>query len=150
MRQNLYENLYIKQLNVEDAITESNYPVSGSYIDVTNFTHFAFVILAGGLTSELTFQVYQDTSATETASIKVVTGATETIAATGDDKTYSIEVAVENLDIANSFRYVTLTSTGAAGSDDYGAIFFVGWNARHQPVTQPSTCPAANTTRVAG
>lgn len=150
MRRNLYQNLYIEQLNVEDVLTDSNYPTSTSYIDVTNFTHFAFVVLAGTVDTELTLQVYQDTSATETASIKAITDATETIGTGDSDETFSVEVAVENLDIRNSFRYVTLTVSGVSGANDYAAIFFVGWNARHQPVTQPDSFPAANSTRVAG
>jgi hypothetical protein len=150
MRNNWRNSIYTLQLNVEDALVEQNYPASGSYIDVTEFTHFGFLIQVGALDSALTPQIYQDTSATETASIKVITGAAESIAATDDDETFFIECESARLDIANSFRYVTLNMAGAAGANDYGAVTFVGWNAREQPVTQPTTFPAANYTKVVG
>lgn len=145
MRNNLYQNCYIEQLNVEDALVAQAYPASGSYIDVSRFTHFAFLIQVGALDTAITAaQVYQDTSATETASVKVITGKTVAIAADDDDQTFSVEVAVEELDIGNSFRYVTLKLTGPAGANDYGAITFLGWNVREAPITQPSTFPTAN------
>jgi hypothetical protein len=150
MRMNLYENCYVLQLNAEDALVAQNYPLSGSYIDTREFTHFAFLMLMGALDSALTPQVIQDTSATETASVKNVTGAVESIAADADDQTFSIEVETAKLDIGNDFRYVSLTMAGAAGGNDYGAIVFLGWNVREAPVTQPSTFPAANSTRLVG
>lgn len=135
----IYHNIYRKQLNVEDALDVAAYPADGSYIDVSRFERFAFTIMAGALDSEIVAQVYQDTGATETADVKVVTGATKTIGATGDDKTYIIEVETNQLDMNNDFRYVTLKLTGAAGSNDYGAILFEGINPDEVPVTQPST-----------
>ena len=150
MRKNWYENCYTEQLNVEDALAVAKYPASGSFKDVSRFTHFGFLICVGALDTEVVAQVYQDTSATQTGSVKVITGATVTIAALDDDQTHFIEVAVENLDIGNDFRYVTLDLTGPAGANDYAAIVFVGWNVREAPVTQPATFPAANSVRIAG
>ncbi len=150
MRNNLYENCYMEQLNVEDTLVNQNYPLSTLYKDVSPFTHFAFVFLVGALDSELTVQLYQDTSATETGSIKVITGATITIAAGDDDETWSIEVESARLDIGNSFRYVTATVTGVAGANDYAAVLFMGWNVKEAPVTQPSTFPSTNSVRIVG
>ena len=150
MRKNFRDANYVKQLNVEDALTATVYPASGSFIDMTNHRHIVFLVTVGALDSELTLQVGQDTSATQTASIKDVSGATVTIEATDDDQTFAIEVEDAKLDLANGFRYVTLSVAGAAGANDYAAITAIGWNERHEPVTQPSDFPAANSVRVVG
>jgi hypothetical protein len=134
----------------DDALVAQNYPASGSYIDVSNYTHFAFMISLGAVDSALTPQVKQDTSATETASIKNISGAAESILATDDDDVFMIEVETARLDLANSFRYVTLNMAGAAGANDYGTIHFFAWNARKMPVTQPSTFSSGNYTKVVG
>jgi hypothetical protein len=139
MRNNQYENVYTEKCNeFVTAIAAGNFPASTAYIDVSNFTHFCFKIFAGTLDTALVCQVKQDTSATETASIKDVTGATLTVG-TGDDNEWMIiEVEVAKLDINNNFRYVTLAVGGAAGSNDYLCIVFEGWAVRHVPVTQPA------------
>ena len=139
MRNNVYENVYVNKVNnLATAIADGNFPASVSYIDVADFTHFAFLIEAGSLDSALTCQVRQDTSATETASIKDVTGAV-TIVGTGDDNEWMvIEVESAKLDIANGFRYVTLAVSGAAGGNDYLCITFLGFPMRHMPATQPA------------
>jgi hypothetical protein len=139
MRFNLDDAIYFNPCNnFNTGIVDGVFPASGSFIDVSEFTHFAFLVRAGTLDSELTLQVHQDTSATQTASVKDVTGATLTIADDDDNELKSIEVEAARLDIANSFRYVTLDITGAAGGNDYLDILFLGWNARREPVTQPA------------
>lgn len=149
MRNLISEALYLLGCNAfSTAIADGNFPASTAYIDVSNYEEFAFVVKAGSLNSALTCQVKQDTSATETAAVKNVTGAAATIGTTDDDDLFVIPVETANLDIANGFRYVTLAISGASGSDDYASVIFVGYNARHQPVTQPATTNL--TTAVAG
>jgi hypothetical protein len=144
MKGNWNTSQYNLLLNVEDPITDTTYyPASGSFIDVSGYERFVFQIMAGGLDTETTFAVRQDTSATVTGSVKIVTGATVVVAALGDDKLYTIEVSSDQLDLANGFHYVSLYSTGAAGGNDYAAISFHGLNPRNEPVTQPATTPAA-------
>ena len=139
MRNNFYENVYKLKANAfNTAVVDGNFPASVSYIDVSGFTHFAFVVDAGTLNSALTCQVRQDTSATETASIKDITGAVAVIGTGDDNDSFVIEVEVARLDIANGFRYVTLAISGAAGGDDYACVNFLAWGARHLPVTQPA------------
>ena len=130
------EATYIQQLNVEDALGVAELPASGSFIDVSKFDHFAFLILAGALDSALTCQVQQATANNGTA--KDVTGAVVTVPADGDDKWYPIEVETRQLDINNDYRYVTLDVTGAAGSNDYGAVVFLGFGSE-KPPTQSAT-----------
>lgn len=137
--------IYDVALNTETAIAATTYyPASGSFIDLADVGRACFRIQVGALTTALTFQVRQDTSATATGSIKDVTGATVTVAATDDNKVFTIEFSTELLDTANGFRYVSLYATGAAGGDDYAAVSFMGLRPRHMPVTQPAAYPAAN------
>jgi len=139
MRFNLDDAVYINPANnFNTALVDGVFPASGSFIDVSNFTHFAFLVRVGTLNSALTLQVHQDTSATQTAGVKDVTGATLVVAADDDNELKSIEVEASRLDVANNFRYVALDITGAAAGDDYLDILFLGWDARRMPVTQPA------------
>jgi hypothetical protein len=132
----LSEVTKIKQLNVEDAIVDGQFPASGSFIDVSQFHRFAFLIMAGALNSALTAKVQQASAVN--GALKDVTSATVTIPANGDDKWYLIEVETNHLDSNNGYKYVTLDLAGAAGGDDYGAILFLGLNPGYAPVTQGS------------
>jgi len=128
------EAVLIKQLNVEDDIEVAAYPASGSYIDVSNFERCAFLIGAGALDSELTFKVRQATA--NNGTLKDLTDAVVVVPADGDDKWYMVEFQVDQLDTDNGYRFVTLSATGAAGTNDYAAIFFFGLNPGMRPVTQ--------------
>lgn len=148
---NLAEDLYIQLLNTEDAVVDGNYPASTNYIDVSGFEKFGFLIGLGAVDSAMAFQVKQDTAATETASIKNVTGATFTFGtsgATGDDHWACIEVETRKLDISNDFHFVTLAESGATGND-YACIWFYGVPAV-KPCTQSSTKATSGSVIVAG
>lgn len=136
MRNNFSKSFYLQMLEGgKDVLTDANYPVSGSYIDVSEYESFVFLI---GLDTIATpdFAVYQDTSATQTASIKAVTSAAKTDVVTGDDgKWFTIEVETARLDVANGFRYVTLTVSGTGGADNAN-VWFLGNLPRRRPVTQ--------------
>lgn len=135
----LFENdVYCLKCNnfMTGLVDATRYPASGSFIDMAPFDHGVFLIGVGTLNTETTMLVYQDTSATETASIKVITSASQVIAAADGNKWATIEFNANQLDRANSFRYVTCVDTGAAGGDDYMVIFFLGFKKRKTPVTQ--------------
>src|SRR5690606_38026413 len=102
----------------------------------SDFERFAFLIRVGTLTSALTCKVQQATADDGTA--KDITNATATVAADDDNETYLIEVETRRLDRNNDYSYVTLDVSGAAGSDDYLDIVFLGINPHQAPVTQPS------------
>ena len=119
------------------ALADGKFPASGSFIDVSDFERFAFVVKAGALNSALTVKVQQATAANGTP--KDVSSATASIAATDDDDTFIIEVETRKLDLNNDYRFVTLDLAGAAGSDDYADIIFLGINPGVTPVTQPAT-----------
>lgn len=134
------EDTYFKAANnFGTAIADGKFPASGSYIRVGDFERFAFVVRAGAVDSALTLQVYQDTAATETAGVKVVTGAADIVGTGDDNDLFIIEVETRKLDISNGFDFVTLGVSGAAGSNDYLDILFVGINPTSAPVTQDSS-----------
>jgi hypothetical protein len=137
----LFENnVYcVKCNNFNTAVAASDrLPASGSFIDMAGYDHGVFLIGVGTEDTAATFAVYQDTSATETASIKAVTSASQLVAATDDNKWLTIEFNASQLDQDNSFRYVTLVPDAGTGSNDYYCVFFLGFGARDLPVTQPS------------
>lgn len=143
MRQGKRFDTYFKQLNVETALAAQVYPASGSFEDMNGYRRVRFVVCVGALDTALTLQVKQDTSATQTGSIKNITGATVTVGTTDDNKDFVIEVDASQLDTNNGFRYVTLDVAGPTGND-YAAIAVEKILSTNQPVTQPATFPAAN------
>jgi hypothetical protein len=135
----LSEAVLIQLLNVEDALTVKKFPASGSFIDVSDFERFAFLILVGALNSASTFQVEQ--TKTINGSPKVVTDAVVIVPGTGGgDQWYLIEVQTNELDSNGGYHYVTLDASGPAGGNDYGAIIFLGINPGYRPVTQGADC----------
>lgn len=136
------DSVYVQKVNnFMTAIEVGEFPASGSYIDVAQFERFVFLILAGTLDTALTCQVQQATAVNGTA--KDITGAVTTVGTGDDNKWHIIEVQTDQLDINNDYRYVTLDITGAAGSNDYLAIVFLGLNPGEQPVTQHASLVAA-------
>lgn len=136
------DSVYVQKVNAfNTAIVDGNFPASGSYIDVSAFERFVFLIAAGTLDSALTCKVQQ--AATINGTAKDVSGATVTVGATDDDKWASIEVQGAKLDINNGYNYVTLNVAGAAGSNDYLCILFLGMYPSAQPVTQHASYVSA-------
>lgn len=136
----LFENnVYCAKCNNFGTAVAANdrLPASGSFIDMSGIDHAVFLIGIGAQDGSV-FQVYQDTSATETADIKVITGATATLVTGDDNKWATIEFDANQLDRANDFRYVTIVPATGAGGDDYYCVFFLGFRKSKRPVTQPS------------
>lgn len=121
------------------ALVDGKFPASGSFIEVSDFERFAFVVTAGATTSALTVKVQQATAANGTPAD--ITNATAAISATDDNKVFVIEVETRKLTLTGN-RFVTLDLTGAAGGDDYASILFLGINPGATPVTQPATTVA--------
>jgi hypothetical protein len=135
LNSNFKDAVYVEKLNAFlTAIDAVSYPASGSFLDVTRFSRFAFLICVGTLNSTLVFKVQQATAIN--GSPKDVTGATTSVVAGDANKWHMIEVLTDNLDITNDYKFVTLTSTGAAGGDDYACVVFLGLAPNTEPVTQ--------------
>ncbi len=126
--------------NFNTAITDGKFPISTLFIPAQPWLYITFLIRVGTLNSALTVQLQQDTSATQTASIKNVTGAVMVVAADDDDELQYIEVECRAaLDIGNAFTHFTLDITGAGGADDYLDLIWIGHHAKTKPVTQVAT-----------
>lgn len=98
-------------------VDTSRYPASASFVDTNGCDHVCIQVYCD-LVGTPDLSVYQDTSATETASIKALTGAAKTDIATGDDgKWFTIEFPVAALDTANGFRYITVVAAAGSGTD---------------------------------
>lgn len=137
----LFENeVYCVKCNSFGTAVAANdrLPASGSFIDMAGFSHGVFLVGIGGEDTAATFAVYQDTSATETGSIKAVTSASQAILDTDDNKWFTIEFNANQIDQDNDFRYVTLSPSAGTGSNDYYCVFFLGFGAAKKPVTQPT------------
>lgn len=117
------------------AIVDGQFPASGSYIDVSRYARFMFLIRAGTLDSALTCTV--KAASTTSGTLHTVTGATVTVGATDDNKIFLIEVETRKLLGTAGDRYVTLDVAGAAGGNDFLDIIFLGFGA-DAPVTQPT------------
>lgn len=129
------EEVYQKQLNtVNVALTNSNYPVSGSFEDVSKFERFVTRLAGGSQPDALVFQVQQ--AKTINGTPKDIAGAVVTMA--GDNEQREIEVQVSHLDINNGYRFATVKVTGVSGSN-YTSIELFGIMPNSEPVTQPAT-----------
>ena len=130
------EQVYVKAVNTPStAITDGKFPASGSFIDVSDYERFAFIITAGGSNTAQVCQVEEATAADGTPTD--ITGAVQTVGASDDGEAFIIEVETRRLTLTGK-RYVTLDVTGATG-DDYLGITFLGINPGAAPVTQTNT-----------
>lgn len=130
---NLHDEMYVEKVNnFNTALAVAEYPASGSYIDAGKFDYAGFLILLGTLDSIITFAAQAATAIDGSAS--TISNRSQAIAADDDNKW--LFLGWRNDELGDS-PYVTLDVTGPAGSNDYAAIVFLGWEARVQPVTQP-------------
>lgn len=132
----LSENLFWKQIMNPAAISDSTYP--SSYIDVSGYARFAFLISVGATDdSAVSAKVVQATAAAGTGS-KDVDGAAITstiLAGTNDNKWALIEVDQDHLDINGDFQFVALTVAATGGASTIGVAFFFGIEPRVKPPT---------------
>lgn len=129
------ETIKIQQLTVE-GLGAQDYPDAGSFIPVRGLHRFAFLVGVGAVDSELTLKIQQANAVDGTP--KDLSEDPDTIvvnASAGDNKWYILECEVGQLDMNNGYDHVLIDVAGAAGADDVGAIFFLGYGNR-VPVTQ--------------
>lgn len=127
------EQVYVQQVSPPAVTTTATVPAS--YIDVTNFERFVFLISAGALGTSATVdaQVVQATAAAGTGSKNITGAAITQLTDTDDNKWVAVEVQSDQLDIANDFRYVAITVTVANTATL--EVLFIGLNPRRVPVT---------------
>lgn len=124
----------IKQINQADVVLAAgSYPASGSFIDISKYERFAFLVELGTTAHAQTWQVQQ--ASTINGVLKDVTGALLSSGATDDGKWFLVEVGADQLDINNGYKFVTLTNTSGT-TGDYAQITFLGLVPQFAPVTQ--------------
>lgn len=134
MNRTMMKEIYRQQVANPATITTGTIPAT--YIDASPYEAFAFVLELGATDNTVDMKVVQATAGAGTGS-KDVSGAVITqLSGTDDNKQASIEVDTANLDLANGFRYVAVTATIAGTTT--ASIYFVGYNAKSVPVTQPA------------
>ena len=139
LNSNFKDAVYVEKCNAfNTGLVDGDFPASASYIDVSRFARFAFLVFVGTLNSALTVKVQQATAANGTP--KDITNATLAISATDDNKWGMIEVLTDNLDTSNDYKFVTLDVAGAAADDDFATIVFLGLAPNTEPVTQHASC----------
>lgn len=116
--------------------------VPATYIDVTQFERFGFVVLMGTSNrTTATIQIVQATAAAGTGS-KNVTGAVNTTTPTTGQWAV-VDCSADQLDINNGFRYVAVQCAVAGGTAGAAAVLFYGVRPRNESVT-----PDANLAQV--
>ena len=99
------EQVYALKCNdFNTAIVDGKFPASGSFIDVSDYERFAFVIHAGTLDSALTCTVNEATAADGTP--QAVTGASDIVGATDDNDLFIIEVETRKLSRNDDYQFV--------------------------------------------
>lgn len=118
------------------ALTDTNFPASGSFIDMEGIDHGVFLIHLGTLDSTVTFTLKQDTSATSTDIKAMNTAVAQAVADANDNDWITLEFSSNLLDRDNGFHYVTVVVSGTGGSNDYGSIMFLGFGSKKKPVAK--------------
>lgn len=128
----------------------TDYPASGSYVDVSGYEWVNVVIHLGTLANTPAFTMKQ-TDATNGATLDTISTSlcVKTVAATDDGQVINFYIQTANL--ATDHHFLTCRVTGAGATADYADILYFLGGARHQPVTQTSTVmPSDNTFTFAG
>lgn len=135
------EQVYIEKCNnFNTAIVDGKFPASASFINVSDYERFVFLIHAGTLNSALTCTVQESLTADGTPAS--ISGASCVVGATDDNEVFMIEVETRKL-TKTGYNFVTLDVAGAAGGDDYLDIVFLGVNPGSEPVVNPATTNTA-------
>jgi hypothetical protein len=133
------------QASPEDILVDAtNYPASGSFIDVSGCERFHVLVQLGALNagSTITLEVRQAEAINGTPDVIDATYCKFTAANDADDQLIMFTVEVAKL--ATDHHFVTLQVEGTVASNNYAAIFFL-LPLTSQPVTQDTVkCPAAN------
>ncbi len=133
------KHVYMQMVQPPVADLTSGTAVPATYIDVSEFDYFGFVLMVGA--TDRTAQKIQVRQATanDGTGAKDVSGAVNTaLGATDDNKFVLVTCRAAALDTANGFRYVAALPTWTGGTAGLGAILFFGWRARNVPVSQPA------------
>lgn len=111
--------------------------VSG-WLYAGNSTRVTAIVQVGATDTTVDAKLQQATDSSGTGAKDITDAAITQIGATGDNRFVSIDLATENLDLANGFDYVQLSITAGDGTEGAQVGAIVIQNARHMPPTQPA------------
>ena len=124
------------QVSPEDILVDAtNYPASGSFIDVTGYERIACLVHFGAINagSTMTFELRQAESLTGTPDVIDATYCKITTANDDDDQALLFELETDKL--ATDHHFLTLQVEGTIASNNYADITFF-LDADKKPVTQ--------------
>ena len=133
------------QISHEDILVDAtNYPASGSYIDVSGCERFHVLVHFGAIDAgtTATIEIRQADSITGTMDVIDATYCKQTVANDADDTLYLFTVETDKL--ALNHHFVCLQVEGTIANNNYAEILFL-LPLTSEPITQDTTlCPAAN------
>lgn len=133
------ENVYVQQIiNPSANVTDASYPASGSFIDVSSYERFAFLVFVGATDDTSVTATVQAASAANGALTTVTSAAiTATVIASGNPNKWAmIEVETRKLHLLGaSHKFATLTVAATGGSATIMGGFFFGWRTAKLPPT---------------
>lgn len=135
------------QTSPEDLLAAGNYPASGSYIDVTGYTHAACLIHCGAIhnSDAPSFELKQADAADGTLDTINATYAKVTLAGTDDDEFVLIQLDLAVL--AADHHFLSCVVGGTVTNGSYADIVWLLFGGKKQPVTHVAT---VNTVRYYG
>ncbi len=129
------------QDNVETALSNANYPLSGSYIDVSKCERFHVIIHLGTVDSAVVFEIREAESVSGTPDVIDATYAKHTIDSGDSGEFVVFTIEVDKLSVDHHFVLCVVTSSTG---NDYADIFFL-LPETTLPVTQvTAVLPAAS------
>lgn len=133
------------QTSVEDILVDAtNYPASGSFIDVSDCERFHVLVRFGAINAgtTATIEIRQAEAINGTPDVIDATYCKQSVANDADDTMYLFTVETDKL--ATDHHFVTLQVEGTIASNNYAEILFF-LPLTSEPVTQDTTlCPTAN------
>jgi hypothetical protein len=139
--------LAVGNADAQVALSNGNYPASGSFVDVSKCERFHVIVALGDLADGISMELKIAEAADGTPDSIDATDLKKTFADTDDGQ---VAVwTVENRKLASDHWYATMVVSGVSGNN-YATITYL-LDEKSKPVTQTtSVCPSDNQMRHAG
>ena len=127
----------------EDALSNSlACPASGSFVDVSGYEWVQILVELGAVAEDFVITPKCSDSASGTADDIDATNFAHTIANASDDDQFVL-FTLETAALPVDHHFLTVVFSSISGTDYGTVIYFLG-GARHEPVTQTDSLPAAH------
>ncbi len=129
------------QAAIETVLSDANYPLSGSYIDISKTERFFVVVDLGTVADNVVFEIKVADSTTGTLDVIDATNCKKTIANATDDGQLII-FTIETKKLAQDHYHVSCVVSGTSGSNYATITFFLDEHTK--PVVQSAIAPSDN------